>query len=89
MWFFMWWWIVPFVLLFALRGRRRRWVHQRGWDERYVSDLRRMVEGQREYIDQLESRLSRVEEGLDFAERLLAERTGAAGHPAAHPAAAV
>jgi hypothetical protein len=80
---FMWWWIVPMILLFALRGGRRRWVDQRaGWSERYLSELQRTVESQREHIDQLEGRLSRVEEGLDFAERLLAQRTGATTSPA-------
>ena len=84
MWLFLWWWIIPLALLFALRGGRRRWAlrHNGAWDERDVSDLRRTVEKQREHIDLLESRLSRVEEGLEFAERLLAERTGAAPHPA-------
>jgi hypothetical protein len=85
MWLFPWWWIIPLALLFALRGGRRRWAlrHNDAWDERYASDLRRTVENQREHIDLLESRLSRVEEGLEFAERLLAERTGAPPHPAA------
>jgi hypothetical protein len=81
--FFMWWWIVPVVLLLALRGRRRRWAdHGGGWSERYLFELRQTMESQREYIDQLEGRLSRVEEGLDFAERLLAQRTGTATSPA-------
>ena len=84
MWFFMWWWIVPFALLFALRGGRRRWTDGRGaWDERSLAELRRTVESQREHIDLLEGRLGRVEEGLEFAERLLAERSGAAAQPAA------
>ena len=84
MWLFLWWWIIPLALLFALRGGRRRWAYRNGsvGDERYVADLRRTVESQREHIDLLESRLSRVEEGLEFAERLLAERSGAAPHPA-------
>lgn len=43
-----------------------------------VAELRRVVEEQRGYIEELEGRLARVEDGLDFAERLLAER-GAAG----------
>jgi hypothetical protein len=43
-----------------------------------VAELRRVVEDQRGYIEELEARLTRVEDGLEFAERLLAER-GAAG----------
>jgi hypothetical protein len=45
-----------------------------------VAELRRTVESQRDYIDQLEARLGRVEEGLEFAERLLSERGGAPAH---------
>jgi hypothetical protein len=36
-----------------------------------------VVEEQRGYIEELEGRLARVEDGLDFAERLLAERPSA------------
>jgi hypothetical protein len=81
--FFLWWWVLPFAMLFALR-RGRRWGYRRGWEgQRFVAELQRTVDDQREHIDQLETRLSRVEEGLDFAERLLAERAGGAGQPAA------
>jgi len=43
-----------------------------------VAELRRVVEDQRGYIEELEGRLARVEDGLEFAERLLAERGSAA-----------
>jgi len=36
------------------------------------------MESQRSYIEELESRLTRVEDGLEFAERLLAERSAPA-----------
>jgi hypothetical protein len=79
MWF-MWWWIIPLMIWLMLSGHHRR--RYRGYqrvDERdTVVELRRTVEDQRSYIDQLETRLSRVEDGLEFAERLLAER-GTAG----------
>jgi hypothetical protein len=78
MWFFMWWWVIPLAVLFILRGGRRRWADGRGGDSRYVTELGRTVADQREHIDQLESRLNRVEEGLEFAERLLADRTSGA-----------
>jgi len=78
MWFgFMWWWIIPLVFFLAMRGHhRRRWSRQRDWraEGEPVAELRRVVEGQRSYIEELESRLTRVEDGLEFAERLLAER---------------
>jgi hypothetical protein len=82
MWFFMWWWIIPLMFFVFARGGRRRYYRERGWDRsgEQVAELRRTVESQREYIEQLEERLGRVEEGLEFAERLLAERAGAASH---------
>jgi hypothetical protein len=80
MWF-MWWWIIPLMIWLMMSGHhRRRYRRYQRVDERdTVAGLRRTVEDQRSNIDQLETRLSRVEDGLEFAERLLAERgtTGA------------
>jgi len=82
MWFgFMWWWIIPIVFFLAMRGRhRRRWSRQRGWqpEGESLAELRRVMESQRSYLEELESRLTRVEDGLEFAERLLAERSAPA-----------
>ena len=81
MWFgMMWWWVIPLVCFLAMRGYHRRWHRQAGWEgeREYVADLRQVVEDQRGYIEELEARLTRVEEGLEFAERLLAERTAGA-----------
>jgi hypothetical protein len=77
---FMWWWIIPLMIWFMMSGhhRRRYRRYQRLENGDTVGELRRTVEDQRSYIDQLEARLSRVEDGLEFAERLLAER-GTAG----------
>ena len=79
MWF-MWWWIIPLMIWVMMSGHHlRRYRRYQRPDERdTVAELRRTVEDQRSYIDQLETRLSRVEDGLEFAERLLAER-GTAG----------
>ncbi len=77
-----WWWLIPLLVFMAMRGNHRRW--QRGGgrfagrrlegERESGTSLSRTVEEQRVYIEQLEGRLSRVEEGLEFAERLLAER---------------
>ena len=76
----MWWWVIPLVCFLAMRSHHRRWHRRAGWEgeREYVAELRRVVEDQRGYIEELEARLSRVEEGLEFAERLLAERTAGA-----------
>ena len=77
--FHMWWWLIPLMFFLAARGGRRRYYRDR---ERWrggeqVAELQQTVETQRDYIEQLETRLARVEEGLEFAERLLSERAGA------------
>lgn len=79
MWFPFWLWLVPLVLLLSARRGRRRWYRERRREDAYPREMQRMVAAQREYIEQMEARLSRVEEGLEFAERLLAER-GATAH---------
>ena len=79
--FHMWWWLIPLMFFLAMRGGRRRYYRDPRWGGgEQVAELRRTVETQRDYIEQLESRLARVEEGLEFAERLLSERAGAAAH---------
>ena len=80
--FHMWWWLIPLMFFLAARGGRRRYYRDRGRDRgrgsEPVAELQRTVESQRDYIEQLEARLARVEEGLEFAERLLSERASAA-----------
>ena len=79
---FMWWWIIPLMVFFMMSGHHRRRYRRMEWqgDRDTVAQLRRTVEEQRTDIDDLESRLSRVEDGLEFAERLLAERGTAGAH---------
>ena len=88
MWFgMMWWWLIPLMVFMMMGGGHRRRM-RREFGERSlqksergeVAELRRVVEDQRGYIEELEGRLARVEDGLEFAERLLAER-GVAAQP--------
>jgi len=82
MWFgMMWWWVIPLVFFLMMRGNHPRWQRRARWEgERdQVAELRRVVDDQRGYIEELEARLARVEDGLEFAERLLAERGVAGG----------
>jgi hypothetical protein len=74
-----WFWLVPLILLLSTRCGRRRWDREVRREHAYTRGAARTSEAQQEYIEQLELRLSRVEEGLEFAERLLAER-GATAH---------
>ena len=79
MWFgFFWWLVIPLMLWIMMNGRHHRRYRRMDWqgDRDAVAELRRTVESQRGYIDELETRLSRVEDGWEFAERLRAERHG-------------
>jgi hypothetical protein len=73
------WLVIPLIFFFGFRGRwggrprvRRRDL-DRG-DQEYIAELQAVIEQQRGQIESLEARVARVEEGLDFAERVLAER---------------
>lgn len=80
MWFGMMWWVIPLVFFLAMRSHRRRWRRRAGWNagrwdaSGELAELRRVTEHQHGYIEELEARLVRVEDGLEFAERLLSER---------------
>jgi hypothetical protein len=78
----MMWWLLPLLIILVMRGRSRRhwrWQHRYGPpvvedQSGYVAELQQTVEEQRVRIEELEGRLARVEDGLEFAERLLTER---------------
>jgi hypothetical protein len=69
-----WWWIFPAMMFFWWGPHR----HRRPSQERGV-ELDDETRARLALVDQLESRVSELENRLDFTERLLAGRTGAAG----------
>lgn len=85
----MMWWLFPLLGFLFVRSSHRRWPRRGGraggkrLEGDAVEELRRTVEDQRGYIEELEGRLARVEDGLEFAERLLAERGAGAASGAA------
>jgi predicted RNase H-like nuclease (RuvC/YqgF family) len=77
----MMWLLVPLFFILVMRNRSRRhwrWQHRFGPEiedqSAYIAELQQTVEDQRSRIEDLEGRLARVEDGLEFAERLLTER---------------
>ena len=80
------WLVIPLIFFFGFRGRwgggwrGRRWDRGRAReldrsDREYIAELQAVIEDQRAQIDALDARVARVEEGLDFAERVLTERS--------------
>ncbi len=65
--------IVLIVMMVARSGER--W-HRRGrsLDDGRLAELQQRFDEQQAYIRALEERVMRVEEGLDFAERMLANK---------------
>lgn len=64
------------ILAYREQGHRHRLSHR---DRRYVTELEQVVEDQRLHMESLEERVVRLEEGLEFAERVLAQREPGAG----------
>jgi hypothetical protein len=56
------------------RGYWPGWYERERYDMRDVPSRRNRSEDRQDYIDSLESRISELEERLDFTERLLAAR---------------
>ena len=77
---FMWWWLIPLMFWWMMSGRHRRRYRRMEWqgDRETVAELRRTVEDQRGLHRGARGPARRVEDGLEFAERLLAERGAAA-----------
>jgi hypothetical protein len=71
--------IVLFVMLVSRSGGR--W-HRRGrsLEDGRLAELQQRFDEQQAYVQALEERVMRVEEGLDFTERMLAERSGSPTH---------
>lgn len=68
------WWIIPMMMFFwwgPHRYRRGRLRDEGG----SVRELNEEIRARLAVVDQLEARVSELENRLDFTERLLAERT--------------
>jgi hypothetical protein len=68
------WWIIPMMMFFwwgPLRYRRGRCREEGGSTRELDEETRARLA----VVDQLEARVSELENRLDFTERLLAERT--------------
>jgi hypothetical protein len=64
------------VLVMMLARSGDRWHRQgRSRLDIHVAELERRFEEQQVYVQTLEGRVAQLEEGLDFAERMLAERS--------------
>jgi hypothetical protein len=76
------WWIFLLVALFfwspwRWRRRMRRWEQDRYGPWRHTprpAELDESIKARLDLVDQLETRVSELENRLDFTERLLAER---------------
>ncbi len=67
--------IALLVIMLARSGDR--WHRQgRSRLDIHVAELQQKFEEQQEYVQALEGRVAQLEEGLDFAERMLAEKAG-------------
>ena len=77
------WLVIPLIFFFGFRGRwggrygrwRSRDLGPSREDREYIAELQAVIEDQRAQIEALDARLARVEEGLDFAERVLTDRS--------------
>jgi hypothetical protein len=70
--------ILVIVLIVMLVSRSGQQWHRRGptLSDMRLAELQQKFEEQQAYVQSLEDRVMRLEEGLDFAERMLAERNG-------------
>ena len=68
-------WMIPLVLIFIISMSRRRRYGGRmdGARDAYVAELEQRSLEQQARIEDLEARVARVEDGLEFAERVLAD----------------
>ena len=68
--------ILIIVLIVMVVGRSGQRWHRRGPSlaESRLADLQQRFEEQQQYVQSLEERVMRLEEGLDFAERMLANK---------------
>ena len=68
--------ILVIVLIVRVVGRSGQRWHRRGrsFEDGRLAELQQRFDEQQAYVQSLEERVMRLEEGLDFAERMLASK---------------
>ena len=68
--------VIVLIVMLVTRSGQRWHRRESSLGDMRLAELQQKFEEQQAYVQSLEDRVMRLEEGLDFAERMLAERNG-------------